>query len=140
MGSSSVRILRCRDQVTLIRLQQECLPNDDPLDPSKGDWWVGWKGGDPVAFACLKPTRGDPATGYLARAGVLPSARGQGLQKRLVKVREKRARELGMTHVVTDTANYNVASSNSLIACGYRLYRPSYVWGFPDGNYWRKEL
>lgn len=138
MGTVAIR--RSTDAATLILLQKECLPTDDPLDPSKGDWWVAWEGQEPVAFACLKPTRGDPSTGYLARAGVVKAARGKGLQKRLIRVREARAKALGMQCVVTDTANFNVASSNSLIACGYRLYRPAYLWGFHDGNYWKKEL
>lgn len=138
MGAISIR--RSRDEVTLLTLQKECLPGDEPLDARKGDWWVAEMDGEPVAFACLRPDRSDPATGYLARAGVLPKARGQGLQKRLIRVREARAKALGMKVVVTDTANFNVASSNSLIACGYKLYQPANRWGFADANYWKKVI
>lgn len=140
MGNRNFRILRSRDTFLLTTLQQTCLPSDHPLDPSQGDWWVVWEGKEPVGFASLKPTAADPTWGYLARAGVVPAARGNGLQKRLIVVRESRARKLGMTTMVTDTANFNVASSNSLISRGYRLYRPARVWGFNDGNYWKKEL
>lgn len=93
-----------------------------------------------VGFACFLPTQADPTWGYLARAGVLPQARGYGLQRKLIRVREAYAKRSGYKVIVTDTANLNVASSNSLIACGYKLYTPHTRWGFASGNYWRKTL
>lgn len=133
-----MRIRRCSDEFILTDLQRRCLPSDDPLDPRIGDWWVCWDGAEAVAFACLRVSSFNE--GYLARAGVLPVARGKGLQKRLIRIRERRARKLGMSWVITDTHRTNFASSNSLAACGYRLYDPAYRWAFADGNYWRKKL
>jgi GNAT superfamily N-acetyltransferase len=70
---------------------------------------------------------------------VLPEARGQGLQRRLIGARERHARALGMAWLVTDTYQ-NPASSNSLIAAGYRLYEPAQPWGARGTLYWRKRL
>jgi len=67
-------------------------------------------------------------------------ARGQGLQRRLIRVRELAARKAGMLAIVTDTHRENHASSNSLMAMGYRLYTPHTKWAFNDGLYWRKKL
>jgi GNAT superfamily N-acetyltransferase len=80
-----------------------------------------------------------PGTGYLCRAGVLESHRGRGLQKRLIRVRERKARKLGWTHVVTDTYE-NPASANSLIKCGFRSYLPRNPWGAKGVAYWIKRL
>jgi GNAT superfamily N-acetyltransferase len=76
----------------------------------------------------------------MCRAGVVRSHRGKGLQKRLIRVRERKAREHGWKWLITDTASYNVASSNNLAACGFKLFRPSRPWGHDDGLYWRKAL
>jgi len=124
-------------------LQLKILPNDIPKETSSGCWWIGYDGelgGLPVAFASLHPSIQWGDAGYLSRSGVLPSHRGQGLQKRLLRVRERRAKALGLTWLISDTASYNVASSNNLAACGYKLFRPSNPWGHEDAIYWRKEL
>lgn len=119
----------------LTGLQVECLPGDLPLDPFEGEWFGLWQGKELIGFASLTPEA--DGVGYLSRAGVKPSFRGKGGQRMLIKVREKRARELGLTWLTSDTYN-NPASANNLIACGFRMYHPS----FPtDGVcYWRKCL
>lgn len=124
----------------LQHLQLKILPYDVPKETSTGVWWIGYDGELAVAFASLHPSSQWSDAGYLSRAGVLPSHRGQGLQKRLLRVRERRAKALGLTWLVTDTASYNVASSNNLAACGYKLFRPTNPWGYEDAIYWRKEL
>jgi GNAT superfamily N-acetyltransferase len=118
-------------------LQKACLPHDEPVDTTEGDWWLAFDGDAPVAFACLKPSEGAPNTGYLARAGVLPSHRGMGLQKRLIRVRCAQARRYGWEWVRTDTRQ-NTPSANNLIACGFRIFDPPAVWGVTDTIYWRK--
>ena len=77
--------------------------------------------------------------GYLKRAGVRLPHRGQGLQRRFVRVREAQARREGFSALVTDTSD-NPSSANNLIACGYRIYRPDEPWGFPHTIYWFKDL
>lgn len=121
-------------------LQLEALPHDDPLPPAAGDfWWVAYDKDQPVAFAALRPSSQFSNVGYLSRCGVVPSKRGQGLQRRLLLARERFARRQGWTHLVTDTRG-NPASSNNLIRCGYRMYTPSSPWGFDDACYWIKAL
>jgi L-amino acid N-acyltransferase YncA len=67
-------------------------------------------------------------------------ARGHGLQRRLIKVREQQAKRNGWRACITYTAPDNFASANSLIKAGYRLYGPSEVWAMPGALYWRKWL
>ena len=73
-------------------LQLEILPLDVPASTTDGWWWVVFKDGQPVGFAGLYQASSWSDAGYLCRSGVLPLARGQGLQKRLLRVRENKAR------------------------------------------------
>lgn len=114
--------------------------NAPKIDPTRGHWWLAYSASkEPVAFAGIVPAFSFDNGGYLVRSGVLPSHRGHGLQKRLLKVREQKAKRNGWNIVVTDTT-YNLASSNSLISCGYRLFKPARPWAFPESLYWRKAV
>jgi len=125
---------------TLEYLQRICLPNDAVYDVSHGHWWVAYtENGKPVGFAGLVRSKSWVDCGYLCRAGVIPTYRGKGLQKRLIKVREQQAKRLNWNWLVTDTY-LNPPSSNSLISCGFRLYRPTAPWSFKHALYWRKKL
>jgi len=120
-------------------LHAVCLPGDDHYDTLRGAWWLAFDGTAPVAFGGYVPTRGNPATIFLCRSGVLPEYRGGGIQKRLIRARLRAARRAGHTYAVTYTLN-NPASSNSLIAEGFRLYLPAHKWGCPGALYWRRKL
>lgn len=126
-------------QELLYVLQLEILPQDKPAKTDKGWWWILYDGQYPVAFCGMYPSSTWGNTGYLCRAGVLKNWRGKGLQKRLIRVRERKARKLGWTHLVTDTYD-NPASANSLIGCGYRSYLPRNPWGADGVAYWIKRL
>lgn len=123
-------------------LDRICFFYDAPLsreDIIEAFWWLVWDDeGDAVGFAGLKLLDDDMA--YLCRVGVLPGARGKGLQKRLLRARERFARECGWTNAITYTAITNPASSNSLISAGYKLYLPEYAWAGKDVLYWIKKL
>lgn len=119
-------------------LQRHCLPHDDPTFPKNGVWWIGYDG-QPVAFCCIKPSRWWSDTAYLARAGVLGAWRGNGLQKRMIRLREQWARRNNYRWLITDTSE-NPPSGNSLISCGYRLYTPRNPWALETSVYWRKKL
>src|ERR1700730_1485349 len=68
----------------------------------RGYWWlVGIDWEDPVAFAGMVPMEPFPNIGYLKRAYVLPAHRGHGLQRKLLAVREAKARELGWTLLIS---------------------------------------
>lgn len=120
-------------------LQLSTLEGDVPMDASAGYWWVAYDGALPVAFAGVTQSVRWFDTGYLCRGGVIRSHRGQGIQKRLIRVRERKARELGWNWLITDTFK-NPASANSLIACQYRIFQPSHPWSFDGAIYWRKRV
>lgn len=105
-------------------------------------WLAKNDAGKLVGYASLQLVDGGSAA-FLAKSGVLWEARGHGLQKRFIKARERRAKELGAKRTVTYTSDDNLASINSLIACGYKMYRPTYSWGLPFGKgglYWFRSL
>ena len=93
----------------------------------------------PVAFGILEPSKQWRDTAYLSRAGVLPAWRGQGLQRRLIALRERVARNKGFVWMISDTTD-NVPSSNNLIKAGYKLIEPSAPWANTDSLYWTKKL
>jgi hypothetical protein len=77
---------------------------------------------------------------FMCRAGVRAWARGNALQRRLLRVREAKARQLGMERSVTYTTRWNIPSGNNLIRAGYRVYWPADDWGGSSAVYWYKEL
>lgn len=113
-------------------------------------WWVAYDEHDtPIAYAGAMMWGPDAAV-YFHRVGVLPSARGRGLQRRLIHVRERWGRTQGASTAYTYTAATNVVSANNLIRCGYKLWIPA-QWGgvrYPtradeNGNawlYWYRDL
>lgn len=124
---------------TLRQLHAECLPDDVHEDYSEGHWWVATEGGKAVGFAGVRPSRSWPQAAYLSRAGVLPSHRGQGLQRRLIRVRVALAKRQGFTHCITTTFE-NPASANNLIREGFLTYLPATPWGAEGTIYWIKRL
>jgi hypothetical protein len=93
----------------------------------------------PVAFAgAVSSTRARNA-GYLSRVGVVKRHCGNGLQLRLMRAVEARARSIGWDSMVSDTTD-NVASANNFIRAGYRLYKPQNPWAWPHTLYWRKSV
>jgi GNAT superfamily N-acetyltransferase len=113
--------------------------------PANSEWWVAFdvSGARPVevAFGGMRPALSMPAAGHFYSAGVLPKHRGHGLQKRLIRKRVEAARARGWTCVVTETVYDNAPSANSLIACGFRPYRPEKPWStYRYTVYWRRAL
>lgn len=135
-----IRIRRVSgDHPALRTLHRETLPGDPHPSYTLGWWWVAFDGKTPVGFAGLHPSANWSGTGYMVRCGVVESHRGKGLQKRLIRVRVKFARGLGLGWLVSSTY-LNPASSNSLIGCGFRLYKPTRPWGARGTLYWRLKL
>lgn len=127
-------------QAALLRwLQLETLGGDDPLTTDQGWWWIAYHLDQPVGFCGLRRSAQWADTGYLCRAGVLKQFRGKGLQKRLIRVRERHAKRLKLNWLITDTYN-NPQSANSIISCGFKMFTPSKPWGADETCYWRKKL
>lgn len=123
----------------LYKLDRVIFPNDDPIGFDGTRWWVAEdEDGQIVAYAGLQHKYGD--RGFLCRAGVLKAHRGNGLQRRLLRARERGARSIDMSRLITYTDKENIYSSNNLIMCGYKLYRPAEEWGCTGALYWYRDL
>lgn len=87
--------------------------------------WLVWEEGTeyPVGFCSVRKSDVKHCA-FLARAGLLPQARGQKLQRRLIRVRERWARQQGLKACITYVANDNPASLINLLKCGYDIYDP----------------
>ena len=103
-------------------------------------WWVVFDGGSPVGFASLTLYDDERNTAFLSLAGVIPSARGKGLQRKLIKRRVDKSIELGAGRVITYVAPDNVISGNNLIKCGFKLYVPDFEYGVDGAIYFQKKL
>lgn len=126
------------DAETLAMLHRKTLGEKCPFTLLSGFWWVVYCDDKPVGFGGMKETtQGNGA--YLCRSGVLKSHRGNGLQRRLIRIRERKAIAKGWLTAISDTTD-NQFSANNLIASGYRLFTPVKPWGFPTTLYWKKVL
>jgi GNAT superfamily N-acetyltransferase len=123
----------------IMRLHRECFGYSAPLTaPWMEHTWLAYQDDLHVAFATLQPSGW--GNGYLARAGVVEEHRGHGLQRRLIRARERKARQLGLKRLYSDTTE-NPASARSLEKCGYTNFTPVAPWGpYPTTLYWEKHL
>lgn len=125
------------------QLDKKCFAGDHPVSLKDTFWWIAYNEvGNPIGFSGLKLCRRkeNKGMGYFSRAGVLKSYRGHGTQKKMIRARLKKAREFGLTHCVTYVKGFNLASANSLISCGFKLYNPHYKWGGKAALYFQKCL
>jgi len=105
---------------------------------------IGDIGGSRIVKQCRLPLRSRSLDvrmqcGIFYRVGVLKKHHGNGLQLRLMRALESRARHNGWSCIVSDTTD-NLASANNFIRAGYRLYQPQYPWAWPNTLYWRKSI
>lgn len=147
MGKKSVRVRRVAtpDHLTddikeqLNSLDKE-LFEGSPVFPKHGSyWWLVYYGDDVVGFGGLTYYP-ELKSAFLSRVGVLPIARGLGIQKKLIKARERQAVKDGYDRIISYTSRDNVVSANNLIACGYKLYTPKWDWGIKWGFYLEKKI
>ena len=132
------------DAITTLHLDSYSGGIKEIPDLDKGKWWLVWDRGKPIAFAGIYLSHNYLRTAYLCRVAVKYSYRGQGLQKKLLHVRERWARVNGIDWLITETWANNFPSSNSLINCGYKLWQPKYGWRMQEDGikplYWKKLL
>ena len=105
----------------------------------QGYWWLAFCETAPVGFAGVIPSTRAHNAGYFSRVGVLRRHCGHGLQLRMMRAIESRARNNGWGWLVSDTTD-NIASANNFIRAGYRLYVPRNPWAWPNTLYWRKSI
>jgi GNAT superfamily N-acetyltransferase len=123
---------------TLLELHRLTFFDGAPVPEfDQGHWWLAHCETEPAAFAGIIPATYVRNAGYFCRVGVLKRDRGEGLQLRLMRALEARARLNGWCSVISDTTD-NVSSANNFIRAGYRLYQPQVPWAWPNTLYWRK--
>lgn len=132
----TVRRARTKAEIQSAKALDSVFFQGNPYDNAEAVWWIAVEpDGNTCAYAALAPLAKEPGGVFLARSGVLRRARGNGLQRRLIRVREAYARDHGFTWAITYASYDNTTSANNLIACGFRLYKPHEQWGI-DGSYY----
>jgi len=104
-----------------------------------GHWWLVYCNTVPIAFAGITPSTHIRNAGYFCRVGVLEAHWGHGLQLRLMRAIQARARCNGWRSIVSDTTR-NIQSANNFVRAGYRMFQPAHPWAFPDTLYWCKMI
>jgi len=124
---------------TLLELQRKTFPSDPADQPTEKElWWLLYHESKPVGFCSMKAFGDEPGVYLLMRAGILDGHTGKGLQRRLIRTRVQRAKDLGARILLTSTALDNPASSNNLAREGFKLYNPAYPWMAKGYLYWFK--
>jgi GNAT superfamily N-acetyltransferase len=114
------------DAQRILQMDAICFPVDAPPTITGAEWFIGWDGHTAAAYCAWKSVEHDGvAVGFHYRVGVLSDYRGQGLQRQMLRLRETKMREQGLTAAVTYTDADGAASMHSLIAEGYRPYAPT---------------
>lgn len=94
-------------------------------------WWIVYAGKKPIGFAGIEIGNREA---FLCRAGILIQHRGHGIQKKLIRSRERYAKKLGIHDIITYTHTLSIASVNNLINSGYKLYDPTHHWAGTQRN------
>jgi len=131
------------DMDEVLELDRVCVPGCYwRLDEANALFVIDADDGRVCAYASLRVLglvdEADRGAAYFDRAGVAPWARGRGLQRQLIRARERWCRGRSVRVGITYTVPTNCASSNNLIRCGWRLYRPENAWGGREALYWKR--
>ena len=106
-----------------------CFPFDKPymFTWEKNISWVSYESDELQGYLTAHPLKN--GVWFYTRVGVMPAARGQGLQRKLMTAMERHGRKSGWHSIVTYTAGFNGYSTRNILAAGYRTYEPkkSYV-------------
>jgi GNAT superfamily N-acetyltransferase len=141
MATSALKLRKAQDEdwEDILEADKICFPHD--TRPWQDDfWWIlEDEHSSMAAYAGARRSYTLSNGIYLSRAGVLPEYRGQRLQRRMVRARERWARGQGFDQAITDTY-CNPISMNTLIRCGYRTFQPFWDWGHEGTVYWTRKL
>lgn len=123
-----IKIKYTEDIDTIMDLHQAIFKDREFDDVETHHLFLVTQDDQPVGFAGyeLMPDGGG-LTANLTRAGLLPIARGGGLQKKLIQARLRHAKRQGATYAITYVASWNCASLNNLIKCGFSFYIPAAI-------------
>jgi ribosomal protein S18 acetylase RimI-like enzyme len=113
-------------EALIAAIDRACFSLDTPAVFAGAHWLIGWDGDKPAAYCAWKTVEHDGIpVGFHYRGGVLADYRGQGLQRRMLSLREGEMRQHGLAKAVTYTDADGAASMRNLIAEGYRPYVPT---------------
>lgn len=138
---SSFIISMVYDQETKSRLKEFNKDSWDWLPIPPHYWWTIHDTADnlEVGHAAMRVI--DRETVFMGPTYVAPRARGHGLQRRTLVVREEYAMKyLHHTRAITSTLCNNYPSANNLIRCGYLLSPPILKPFHCEDLWWTKEL
>jgi N-acetylglutamate synthase-like GNAT family acetyltransferase len=134
-----IRLANWEDRGDIVALDELCFPDDDRVDLDNTLWWIALVDETQVVgFGGLRVLEHD--VGYLCRAGVADSLRGQGIHDALIRARLAYAKMIGLQQVITYTLTDNPFSANNLADEGFRLYLPEYPWAGRSALYWARGL
>lgn len=133
----TVKVIVTKELETLRAMHTLTFPGDSQPDyKPDGLAWIVYDAGDPVAFLYCEPIT---EAWYFSRVGVMPAARGKGLQRVLMRRMVKDLRDRGVS-VIVSTTYQNPPSANNFVREQWMTYNPAVPWGSPDTIYWRKDL
>lgn len=107
------------------------------FDPPRGAFLVALRAGEPVGCGGFRPL--DDATAELKRMVTAPSARGQGVARRVLAGLEEAARAAGYRRLVLETGSRQPEAVALYRAAGYREV-PAFAAYFEDSIYLGREL
>jgi len=114
--------IRRTDDIDEIRaLYNECLPPDSWEHDEHEHWLVHNTEWDVNIGFCSAIYWPELDSVFLSAAGILQDWRGHGLQRRMIDVRTRWARQQGARYVVTYTAPNNFASLYILMRKGFNV-------------------
>jgi GNAT superfamily N-acetyltransferase len=130
------KTLRFEDIIILNNLIFPCDPLE--IDEKSRAWLVSHKD-KPAGFCTMRML--DDGIAFMDRGGILDEHRGNGIHKRLIKVRERYARSQQCNCIITYVMADNYASLFTLIRHDYKMYEPDYAYAGSKGViYLIKEL
>lgn len=138
-------IRRTSDLELIATLNSEIFYNEPLGDELRRSiWWVVRKDGEAIGFCGARDLKEGTGSWFLSRSGLKISARGKGLQRRMIHARCAHIRRSGGRHALTFTLNSNAASINNLIRAGFKVYTPEWAWAREECEgyeiYWAKKL
>lgn len=137
---SEFKIRQVKNEAEVARLFLDLFPDDDLELYKKEKHWLVYQGKRPVGFCSVMPGYLESDTVFLSKAGLLGCARGQGLHKRMIRVRLNWCKKNGYKFAVTYVHRHNGKSAYNLCACGFKVYTPASEWAGKEFIYFLKVL
>lgn len=135
------RLQQSSDFESILKLDRRIFPADDPFEINElGAYWILHHRGRKVGFCALHPLVREPSVCFLARAGVLKTHQGKGMQKRMISTRVSYAKVQDFSHVLTYASLDNYPSLTNLIKSNFKLYDPAYKWAGRDVMYFIQDI